>query len=59
MKDFKKIPFEQLLEMYADYRNSNIWEHPGGFKDTFTYVQYGMVLKLELQRRDRKGSTIL
>lgn len=58
MNTLKKVPFELLLEMYADYRASNIWEHEG-FKDTFSFLQYGVALRRELSRRDKKGSRIV
>lgn len=57
--NLKELPFEVLLEMYSDYRNSNIWTPPSNFKDTFSYVQYGVRLKMELQRRDKRGSKVL
>lgn len=53
------LPFEVLLEKYIDYRNSNIWTPPAPFKDTFSYIQYGVKLKMELQKRDMRGSKIL
>ena len=57
--NLKELPFETLLEMYSDYRNSNIWTPPAEFKDTFSYIQYGVRLKMELQRRDKRGSKVL
>lgn len=57
--ELSKIPFETLLDMYVSYRESNIWNPPAPFKDTFEYLQYGTLLKGELRKRDRKGSVIL
>jgi hypothetical protein len=58
--ELNKIPYETILELYIDYRNSNIWNPPAPFTHTFDYVVYGVNLKRELQRRDKKkGSMIL
>lgn len=56
--DLSKVPFETLLEWYTDYRSANIWEHPG-FDSTFKFIQYGILLRHELTKRDKKGSIIL
>lgn len=60
MNDLDKVPFELLVELYMDYKASNIWKPPSPFLSTIEYVKYGVRLKREVEKRDRKrGSVIL
>lgn len=58
-KKVKRMSFETLLDEYQTYVSRGIWNPAPPFKDTFKWIQYGIELKMELQRRDRKGSKIL
>lgn len=58
-KTVKRMSFEVLLDEYQDYVTRGIWSPAPPFKDTFRWIQYGIELKMELTRRDKKGSIIL
>lgn len=58
-KTVKRMSFETLLDEYQTYVTRGIWNPASPFKDTFRWIQYGIELKMELSRRDRKGSKIL
>ena len=55
----KKMPFEALLDEYQDYIKRGMWNPKTPFTEVIKWVQYGIALKMELQKRDRKRTVIL
>ena len=52
MLNIKTLPTDELIRLYQIYKNNpNMFEYPSEFPDAFTYVDYHVKIKMELQKR--------
>lgn len=55
----KTMSYEELLDRYFEYSTRSMWNPAYPFTDSFKWVQYGIALRAELNKRDKRGSMIL